>query len=294
MIGFIEVVDMSDADKRELSEEISAATAILKSKAEHFGFRGVRDMRKEYMKNGRRFLDKETGVNFDILLELEELVLSVYGKMASMLAASFFSSNRSKRPHLDESDYIQEASWAIFDCMYCYDGSRELSTYCYSTVKLRLTNFVRTEEVHAGIGRPTKALRTRLRQIMSRRLCGFDEAIAEIRQNEEVSADMEANVRAACYNIRYSDRDEDLRTSQVAEEPSEQVEQLLVAVKNAGLNDLQRELIEEFLRIGERPDTDWYDKINPNTGNKYTRQALSQNWHKACDKVRELMEPVAA
>jgi DNA-directed RNA polymerase specialized sigma24 family protein len=300
VIGFIEATELSAEQKTHLSETIAAATKILRAKAGEFGFDGVRALRKEFYRvskhpRGRamQLFDAETRMALATILGVEDTVLAAYAQMANKLALSFYSAHSIDRPHLDEGDYLQEATWAIFDAIYCYDGSTQLSTYLYSTIKKRLVGFVRSEELHSGIGRTVKALRNKIRAIMRMRFCNFAEAIAVLRETEEISTAREDEIRDACYNVRYVEEDEDVPARGKSEQ-SEEVSRLLEAIKIADFSDTQREMIERFLLTGERPDVEMYNQINPRTNQMYSRQALSQNWIKACEKLKEIMERRAA
>lgn len=297
MIGMIEATELSLDQRTILAERIAEANAVLRDKSEMYGFEGVRALRQEYYrlsnhKRGRSMMlfDEETRKALLALTDMEYTILSGFIKMANQLSSSFYLSHRTDRPHLDECDYSQEATWAIFDAMYCYDGSTQLTTYFYSSVKRRLAGFVRSEEVHAGIGRPTKLLRTKVRRVMRDKMCSFDVAIAILRETENISEEMEDKVRSACYNVKCVDRDNDVRVAKHVEPVSEEVELLLEAVRLADFNDLQLEMIEYFLKTGERMDCELvHNRINPNTDEPYTRQAVSQQWQKACEKLKQLM-----
>lgn len=306
MIGLIEVSEMSDADKDQLTKQVAAANAVLRVKAIEFGHPNIKALRKEFLKhsNHRRgksilLFDQETRINLKKLVGLENIVLAVYVRIAKELADSFYLTNRFDRPHLDAEDYLQEATWVIFDCIYHYDGSTELCTYVYVSVKNRLIAYVRGEEVHAGIGRSVKFIRRKVRAIMRDRLVSVDEAINIFATDTPISSDTREMVRRSCYNVKCVGVDDEC-LDRAGESPNDSSESSLLhgAIANASLTEVQRELIESFMKTGERPDMDWVNnRINPNTGDPYTRQALSQQWVKACNKIRLLLpqfEEVAA
>jgi DNA-directed RNA polymerase specialized sigma24 family protein len=301
MFGLIQSLDLTADEKNALSEKIAEANLLLRDKAEErYGEPRVKRLRHEYVKHVRgkhlfRF-DAETRAFLEVLMGLESTVLSAYIRMAMELVQAFYLSNRRERPHLDENDYLQEATWALFDSIYCYDGSTQFSTYAYNAVKRRLAGFVRDEETHAGIGRDVKQLRRKVREIMRQQMCRVEEAILALRQMEEMSDEMAAQVRDAMYTVSYIEKD--THQSTPVEADSDQTSALRAAVKLADLSPIQRELIESYLQTGERIDSELVaGRVNPNTGKKYTRQALSQQWAKACDKIKAVMEerePVAA
>lgn len=303
--GMIDSIEMSMDDKKDVADRIVAVNQKLLEKSINYGFDSVRSMRQEYdrlskHKRGHALMifDKETTDSIAELGSLENVVLSVFQRMVQQLASSFYLTYRSSRPHLDRCDYIQEASWAIFDAVRCYDGSTQMSTYFYSSVKRRLAGFVRSEEIHCGIGRPTKVVRTKIREIMRKNVCGLDDAFAILRKSEDVSEEMEDMVRSACYNVkcasqRISDSSKclfDHMPSKHVEPMSEEVELLIKTVQVAKFTPIQREMIEFFLRTGKRIDMELVrGRINPRTNKPYTRQGVGQQWQKACDKLRTLM-----
>jgi DNA-directed RNA polymerase specialized sigma24 family protein len=290
MIKFIE---MSSEDKIALDNQIASVNSVLKKKAEMFGFVSVMLLRKAY-KHGEKF-DAETKACFNELESLENTVFAVYGKIGNMLASSFFTNSRFDRPHLDECDFVQEANLAIFDAMYLYNGSSKLSTYCYILVKQRMIGFVRMEEIHSRIGMDIKLLRSRVRKIMRIQFCSFETALFILRQTEDISEITEKKVRAACRNVRYIKNEDDNLAAKDVEvlEVSDDVKILLKSLDLVEMSSNQREMIQCFLETGKRPNWVSCGKINPATGKKWTRQALSQNWHVACEKIRFAFEEVA-
>jgi len=289
-IGLIKDIDLTTEEKAEIDILVSNANATLRVKAELFGFDRGRLMRKEYIDRSKdkNLFDEETRNALDFLLSIELTIISCYAKIAKQLAVSFYSTNKSERPHLDECDYVQESTWAIFDAIYCYNGTTMFSTYCYSTVKKRLIAFVRGEEIHSGINRLVQSLRRSVREIMRNNLCRFDEAVSELRKTVDISCETEDMVRDACYNVKCMDREIDVREADPVEE-SDSVKALYKAVSEADFTPIQRRLIESYIKTGKRIDADLVaNEINPTTGESYTRQALSQNWLKACEKIKFL------
>jgi hypothetical protein len=149
---------------------------------------------------------------------------------------------------------------------------------------------VRNEEIHSGIGRPILKIRRQVRLIMREQFCSFNEAIALIRKSEEVSPEMEERVRMACYNVKCIGEDKSVIDRPVDKKTycSEDVVLMLEAIQKANLNPTQRELIDGFLKNGERIDSDLV------ASGGATRQAYSQQWKKACEKIREIMQPAEA
>lgn len=294
----VEPVDLSDEEKNDLSAKIANANKILTQKVPLFGFSHIKDMRKEYLSkaNHRRGnllkFDQETRISLNFLIGCQTTILAAYGKLAKTLSDSFYFSSRADRPHLDQCDFDQEAMWALSDCIYFYDGSTQLSTYAYASIKRRLSNFVRTEEIHSGIGRPTRKIRRLVRATMRDKFCSFDKAMKILRETQEISSEMEEMVKQSCYNVKCVDwSDPKTHHAHHLKSLSEDEELLLAAIKRANLTQIQHELIDGFLKTGSRPDMDFVrNRINPNTNEPYTRQALSQQWGKACARIRELMD----
>lgn len=297
MSKLIQDIELSNEEKAELSSKIAAANKVLVEKCLLWDLPNPRAMRQEYLSHKRHvrggFLkfDQESRKALETNISLENTVLAGYIRGAYQLANSFYLTSRADKPFLDEDDFVQEAAWAILDAIYCYDGSTELITYLYCSVKKRLINFIRSSETHAGIGRKTKKLRRRIREIMNGRGCTFDEAIVVLRKTEAISVDVEDMLRHACYRVSYIAEDHVVST-EPEENISDEVQLLLKAVARADLTPIQRQLIEGFLRTGERIDMRLVNECtNPNTGNPYTRSGLSQQWIRACDKVKMAMLP---
>lgn len=290
-------VELSDAEKETLSRKLVAVNAVLREKSEQrYGEPSVVRLRQEYLKHVRgkhiyRF-DAEMRENLNILLSIEQTMVASIVRQSAMLAQAFYLTSRANYPHLDEDDFMQEALCASFDAVCYYDGSTKFTTYCYSAVKNRLSRYVRDQEYYAGVGRGIKRLRRQVRQIMQNKLCRIEEAIAILRETEPISEKLEKQLLAACYNVKYIEVESEHPVTDPTKnlEGCEQSSSLKEALAKANLNDVQRRLIEGFLIEGVRIDTKLMQEINPKTGEFHTKQALSQQWLKACEKLRFVLE----
>ena len=295
-IELIKVIDLETEEKARISQRISEINSLLNEKCQSYGFDRGRQLRDYYFKQKKSdslffgMFDQKIIDSLEEMIQLEEKILSGFVKMAQKLSLSFWKLNRGDRPHLDKCDYFQQATWAVFDSIYGYDGSTEFSTYCYVAIKRRLLAFVRDEEIHSGIGREVKLIRRKIKKLMRENSMSFDQAMEEIEKTENISETVRCKVKTSCYNVKcINDFEFDFQQPQRA--ISGDVELLLKAIESVKFNSLQRELISSYLKTGSRIDADLVrERINPNTGRNYTRQAVSQHWVIACEKIKEVMD----
>lgn len=296
MIESIKVIDLEDEEKALISRRITEINSLLSAKCRNYGFDRGRQLRDYYFSQKKSdslffgMFDQNIVDSLEEMIELEDKILSGFVKMAQKLSLCFWRLNRADRPHLDQCDYFQQSVWAIFDSIYCYDGSTEFSTYCYVAIKRRLSAFIRDEEIHSGIGREVKILRRKVKKIMRESNVSFDQAMEEVDKTENISETTRCKVKTSCYNVTcIGDFESNFQQPQRA--ISGDVELLLKAIESVDLNSIQRELISSYLENGARIDADLVrGKINPRTGRHYTRQVLSQNWVKACEKIKLFMD----
>jgi len=217
-----------------------------------------------------------------------------YVRIAVELCGAFYISGREKHPGVTFGDYMLEAQWAIWDAMYSYDGSTRFCTYCYWAIKNRLIEFNRGEERASGVGRTVRILRRRVNQIMAERQVGFDQALRMIISEDGLSPELVAKLQDAMYVMsRFEDNGK-----VVAPQESAETQAMREAVQTTKLDPLERELIEAHLN-GDRGFRTQVcrTRMNPSTGELYTRQRLSQIFIEACKKCQATFEgrpPAAA
>lgn len=148
--GAIKSVDLPAAENKALCTELAVIHEKLSDYANDlYGEPSVKRLRDDYT-NGRHVFrfDADAKDKMLRLLELEPLVLRAFVRETTNLVNSFWMTHRSEYPHLDESDYFQEACISILNATYSYDGSTRFSTYVYHAVKNHLTCVVRREKAN--------------------------------------------------------------------------------------------------------------------------------------------------
>lgn len=297
--GIIRANRWTAEETKDHSLKMAEAFKILRKRAmARYGEPSLKQLRYDYLQGRHVFrYDPEAKAQIDWLLSKESEIISAHILMVGQLANSFYLTNRKRFPHLTEDEYTQEGAWAVSDAMYLYDGSTCFSTYSYNAVKKRLSNFIRSQESLARIGRPVKIIRRRLEEIMRSQLCTFQQAVAILRKEEPLSDEMVAKARDAIYNVRHIEHSDNQafvvhgHEGEIALDRSERQAALIKAIEDAGLTPLERELVEAVLEGNDSFRSGLVEsRINPNTGEFYTRQALSQAYKRACGKLREVME----
>jgi hypothetical protein len=77
----------------------------------------------------------------------------------------------------------------------------------------------------------------------------------------------------------------------VTDNPRDEIDAMRKAIEVADLTPIQREIIAALLDGEKRVSTNWSKtRINPNTGELYTKQVLSRLYREACQVIKETYE----
>ena len=121
-LEFIKPVELSGSQKDELQRIMSKVNDLLRPVAEKRGLKRLRDQ-----------VRANPSPEVKALMDSESLILAGYIRIATKLVNAFQRSSS-----LEEDDLWQEATIAIYDAMYSYNGQTEFSTYAYNCIKNRL------------------------------------------------------------------------------------------------------------------------------------------------------------
>lgn len=301
MLGF-PVIEITDAQKCELEENMSAAYFSLKKAAtELYGQSNIKRLRDEY----KKMKNDKTGTNLlwchplarkrmEWMLANEDTIMAVFIRVAAKLCRAFHTWS-SDRPGVTLTDYLQESAIAIYDAMYMYDGSDRFSTYMYWCVKNRLITFIRNEDRASGVSKEVQKLRAEAKKLMSSHHCDFDTALSLMQKTDDSITDVIiSNVRKAMYGMNSFHEFtpvEHVKSLSVVDHSNDDQEEMRRAVEEADLTEMERRLVDAYLsgdknfrtRISET-------EINPNTQTFWTKQRLSQIFGEACGKIKALYE----
>lgn len=302
--GAIVPVDLTEERKEEIEGIMAAANAVFADAA--FVLYGaddpsdIRRLRDEYQ-SGTIPLTKFPGARraFAELREIEAEVLGGYIRTTTKMCSSFELTGRETRPGVEFLDYITEAAWAIWDAMPVYNGQQRFTTFVYYCVKNRLTNFVRDEEQADGVSSTIRKFRKQVREVMRNRNMPLDDALTLVAEEENLQATVVERLRnafALVHSLRNEADVEDGESGVDASERADENAAMRKAIENANLTAIERELVDAFLRgdRGYQARLEKEGRINPVTGNGYTRQALNQAFHRACTKCRAVLNGTAA
>jgi DNA-directed RNA polymerase specialized sigma subunit len=286
-------ITLSEADSLQLKGVMVAAYPHLSRAAiEKYGSPKplIKRLRDAYKKNASTlWFDPMAKLHMDRLMEIEEPVIRSNICLGTNLCNKLSQGWR-ERPDVTYDDYLQQVAWAIYDAMYTYSGESEFSTYAHKLIHNRLVSYVRDHDQKAGIGRRIKWLKLKARKLMQSDGLTFDQVAARMRKEDGLSEDDVDKLRASMYKV--CGLDEPLVNSLGTWERGDDVAELVrYAIEQAGLNDLERELVEAYMN----DDRDCRrrivtTRIHPNTGRPYTPQRLSQIFLEACTKIREVYE----
>lgn len=286
----IRAIDLTDEEKAELSSQLAGAYKSLRLAAiENYNTPRIKRMRDDF-KSGKITLRYNAAARRAMLLvmSLESRVLSAYIKMCNELCAAFHHSHLELQGSIGYSDYLQEAAWAIYDAAYTYNGSTEFSTYCFWCVKNQLISYIRKHRAGVGVTKKLAALRTLLRKLMRESELSMDDAIIRLIAESKMSAKDEKSLRRVMSKNCNIDEEYDVPDSAKVDE---ETALMWNALEKTELSPLERELVEGHLKKQKElrriiSET----RINPNTGNLYTKAVLSTVFLGACAKLRATFE----
>lgn len=294
----IRAIDLNDAQKSELSITLAKCHGSLyRAAIENYDKPRIKRMRDDF-KSGKITLRYNPEARNALLevMSLESRVLAAYIKMCNELCSAFHHSHPELQSVIGYTDYLQEAAWAIYDAAYTYNGTTEFSTYCYWCVKNQLITFVRKQRSLVGVTTKLASLRTMARKLMREEQITLSEAIAKMICSDVLKPKDEKALRRVMSN-NYNIDEEYIDNVPALTTTDGETSIMWQAIEQSPLNPLERELIEAHLnKKRELRRIISETRINPNTGQLYTKAVLSNVYLAACAKLRctfEALQKVA-
>lgn len=296
MVSDFVAIDMSAEDIRNLENKMAEAHRLLSHAAEEkYGEPRVlklRDDFKAYQKqqtfSSRDFLWNHPPAQraMEWMIAHEEQIIAAFIRCSNKLCQSFCRSN------ISIHDCYQEASLAIYDAMYMFDGSNKFSTYSHYTVRNRLIQFMRQEGRGHGVTKSVQSLRNKVRQMMNEQFCSADEAIAQL----DLTPIMEKRVRDSLFSVSRIENDVEISFRLWENRDSgndDWIDWVKNAVEVANLSEMERNLVFAEVDGNSREYRQLLmTTVNPNTGRPWTRQRISQIYLEAIDKIRVAYEEI--
>jgi len=290
MATTIKATHWTDAERADRDNELCEVVGCLqKFAATKYGEANIKRLRTDFLQ-GAISLRGETRRMMEALLRFEGSFLSAYIRQVCWMANSFWKSNRRDNPEIEPDDYIQEGCVALVNAVQHYDGSTAFTTLLHTALRRAMSCYVREQEERAGVGRAIKTIRRMVMRTMSQRQCSFEEAIQLLRKEGEDISDRQADkVADAMYKTIPLAAEVSSAGGNFGDGPIDE-EEIQLAIDEAGLTDLERELVVGYM-VGDsslRAEMT-RTRINPNTGNLYTKAALCLAFKRACDKMKDYL-----
>ena len=294
--GSIKPIDLTDNRKREIEAQMALACDVLKDAVwaiyQSDDPADVKRLREEHFKHRGTSQDplrRYTGARRCIagLHSIAEEVLSGYIKTLAKMCYSFeMTSKKSHLPGLDFCDLVDEAAWAIWDSMFIYNGNYQFTTLIYRAAKNRMSTLLRD----SSLGSKIRSLKTLVCATMAQGL-DFEDAVHHVIKEEKLDDALATRLQQALALTRAFTEDEDPEFWENDKvEKREEDQKMRAAVQKADLTLIQRELVEAHLRGDNRFRAECQKRINPSTGNPYTRAWLSRLFVMACEEIRDCYE----
>ena len=272
----------SQEEVSELETKMTYAHEVLSHCAiEWFNFPNVKKLRNNYKKGqmpSLRTSNARAKRVLDELISLETDIISCFIKLGTKMCMRHFKCGRN-RIGVQFTDYVNECAFAIYDAMYTYNGKSKFTTYSQWCMKNRLVDFVRKEDTVNGFTQEIRKLRVQVNILLKSSPLTTDDAILFLQAKEELSDEIVQQLRESMFQVQsMSDTDKGYVID-------EEQELALNAVKKVELSPLELDLLDAYLKGDRHRRSVLCQQINPNTGNPYTPQRISQIFRVACDKL---------
>ena len=299
--GLIQPIELTDSRKQELACVMADAYRHLKRAAtKRYGEADIRQLRTDWRTDRINLrADWQARDSMQNLERIEHEVIAGYIRIAHRLCKAFYYAHARCSSGVTMDDFVQEAAVGIFNAMYNYDGSTEFATYCYSSIKNQLVDFIRTDRMFSKMSRNVVLWRLSVIRLMNQQPdLGFDEALEAYQQQRiekklrALSGDEQNKIRAA-YQSTHVVRDDLMEETLFVvvddEQQADDLRELRVAINSEVLTESELAMVQRFLS-GEKG---WQTKMAQEEG--VTRMAISLRWKKTQQKLREaLLERKAA
>jgi RNA polymerase sigma factor (sigma-70 family) len=281
-------ISLSEKRKLEL-EQLMADTFFVSRQAatELLGFANVRQLRAKYkqqLQSGKNVLwfNPKARKLIDQLTECESEIISGYIRLAHRIASAF---SKNYKISLTYEDYLQEASLGIYDAMYLYDGRNRFSTYAYWIMKNRLLVLIKRELAENGITARVLKIKALVEAYMNQGH-SLDRSFSRVQEDGvELTETLVERVRTLLG--QGGDPENQFAASVEDFEGNQELLKMRKAVELTELTDIERKLINAHLDNDTTFRKQFVEtQINPSTGRLWTKQALSQHFLRACQKIQ--------
>lgn len=277
----------NESERREKNNELCETVGMLQDRAMgKYGEPSVSRLRLDFLNGLYTFgKDKIGRAAMEKLLFLEGEFLSAYSRQVCGIARSFWRVNHRNYPTLEVDDYIQEGCIALTNSVYHYDGSAAFTSYLQNVVRRSLSSFLRDNEVMGGVGRNIKKWRKMVVRSMKQEHIDVYQAIENLRKTEKITESEVKKLVDSIYIVAPLDVDEIGVRHRKNKDDGLDRELINLCLEEANLTPMERELVDAYM-VGDSRTKIAENRINPNTGNLYTTQALSLYFKSACEKIK--------
>lgn len=221
-------------------------------------------------------------------LQLVEVALLQHNIRLCMKISRYYY-NRSKffMPGVDFLDFLQEATIALVDCIYSYDGSTKFVTYIYWAITNRIKDFIRSDHPLSPPSPVLIEIGNNVSEYMEAHSCNFDQAVIDLKLSEDETDNARkvlAKVVSQNSNVENDDTYSVKSLGQIPDHRDTKNEDydplMLDALETAGLSDIEREVFDAYL-LNEKS---YQSRIAKDRG--VSRQAVNFAFHRAKAKLR--------
>jgi RNA polymerase sigma factor (sigma-70 family) len=290
-------VPLTDAQLQEQYDIIAEVRpVILKWCDRIYGENRYKQFRYEYFSGQLPKYDKSRNViqvgkkdraQLERLQSVEVALLQHNIRLCMKISRYYY--NRSKRhmPGVDFLDFLQEATMALIDSVYSYDGSTKFVTYVHWAINNRIKDFIRCDHPLSPPSPIIIELGNTVTEYMAINDCNFDHAVKQLGLSQQQCD----NIRKVKANVISQNTSEDDNSfsgksmNQIVDHRNSKVEDydplMLEALNAAGLSDIERTVFDAYL-MNEKS---YQSRIAEERG--VSRQAVNSAFIRAKNKLRE-------
>lgn len=290
----ITFVELSDKELKEQLQIIAEVRpVILKWCQRIYGENRYKQFRYEYF-NGKlpKFdlsrnmvaIPNKDRAQLERLQVVEIALLQHNIRACAKIARRYYQYNKRRLPGVEYADFLQEATMALVDSVYAYDGSTKFVTYIYGSINNRMKDFIRTESPLSPPSPDIVEIGNLVSDYMTNNGCNLAQAAIDLDLTSE-QCENARKVNAIVISQGSKDDEEcSMKLHSVKDYRNEKVNDydplMLEALNTSGLSDLEREVFDAYLMNEKGYQTRIADE------RRITRQAVSFSFKRAKEKLR--------
>lgn len=289
----ITFVELSDEElKQQLQVIAEVRPVILKWCQRIYGENNYKQFRYEYL-NGKlpKFdlsrnavsIPNKDRAQLERLQVVEVALLQHNIRACAKIARRYYQYNKRRLPGVEYADFLQEATMALVDSVYAYNGSSKFVTYIYQAINNRMKDFVRTENPLSPPSPDIVEVGNLVSDYMNTNGCNFDQAAIDLKLSSDDCYNAR-KVNAVVLSQDSKDEERSTKLNSIKDHRNNKVDDydplMMEALNTSGLSEVEREVFNAYLMN----ETGYQTRIA--SERRVTRSAISLSFRRAKEKLR--------